>query len=128
MKRRYFLAAIAAVSLSIAACSDEKKSDLPAASSDLAAGVNFAVKPGSMRECDPLAVATLTWNVAAAGVQRVKIFVVDKGGSAENLFLNSGASGTAETGPWAHAGQAFVLKDESEIKQLGKLIIQPTKC
>ena len=27
MKRRYFLAAIAAISLSIAACSDEKKSD-----------------------------------------------------------------------------------------------------
>jgi hypothetical protein len=126
MKRCYFLAAIAAVSLSIAACSDEKKSDLPATSSDLAAGVNFAVKPGSMRECDSQAVATLTWNVAAAGVQRVKIFVVE--GSAEKLFLNSEASGTAETGPWAHAGQAFVLKDESETKQLGKLIIQPTKC
>jgi hypothetical protein len=27
MKRRYFLAAIGAISLSIAACSDEKKSD-----------------------------------------------------------------------------------------------------
>ena len=73
MKRRYFLAAIAAVSLSIAACSGEEKSYL-------AAGVNFAVTPGSMRECAPPAVANLTWNVTAAGVQGVKIFLVDKAG------------------------------------------------
>jgi hypothetical protein len=128
MKRRYFLAAITAVSLSIAACSDEKKSDLPATSSDLLAGVNFVVKPGSMRECDPPAVATLTWDVAAAGVQNVKIFVVEDKAGAEKLFIRSGTSGTAETGPWAQAGQAFILKDEGETKQLGKLIIQPTKC
>ena len=127
MKKRYFLAAIAAVSLSIAACSDEKKSDLPAASSDLAAGVNFAAKPGSMRECDPPVVAKLTWNVAAPGVQSVKIFVVDNAGT-EKLFAQLAASGTVETGPWVTAGTTFLLKDLSETKQLGKLIIQPMKC
>jgi hypothetical protein len=119
MRKRYFLTAITAVSLSIAACSDE-----PA--SDLAAGVNFAVKPESMRECDPPAVATLTWKVTVPNVQTVKIFAVDKAHT-ETLFTHQGASGTAETGPWAYAGAAFVLKDESG-KQLGKLIIQPTKC
>jgi len=86
------------------ACSDEKKSALWITSSALAAGVNFAVTPESMRECDPPTVATLTWNVATAGVQNVKIFVVNKADGAEKLFAESGSSGTVETGPWVSAG------------------------
>ena len=83
--------------------------------------VNFAVKPENMRECDAPAVATLTWKVEVADVQAVKIFVVE-GASAPRLFIHSGASGTAETGKWARAGQAFILKDGGETKQLGKLV------
>src|SRR5262245_45510847 len=89
--------------------SDEKKSDV-------AAGVSFAVKPESLRECDPSTVATLTWDVRAAGVQGVKIFAVEGKNAAPKLFTNSGASGTTETGPWVHAGHAFILKDEGETK------------
>ena len=76
--------------------------------------VKFAVKPESMRECDPPAVATLTWDVAMPDVQTVKIFVVNKPGGV-TLFTHSGSSGTAETGPWVSAGVAFLLKDGDEI-------------
>ena len=115
MPTRYFLAAIAAVSVSIGACSEKKPE------------VNFLVKPESLGECDDPVVATLTWNVEVPGVKTVKIFAVE-GVEAPILFTHSGASGTAQTGKWARAGLAFILKDEDETKQLGKVIIQSTKC
>jgi hypothetical protein len=125
MRTRYFLAAVAAVSLFIAACSDEKN---PETKSELAAGVSFSVKPETMRQCDKPVVATLTWNVEVEGVKEIKIFAVEDKNAAPILFTHSGASGTAETGPWARAGHAFILKDGGETKQLGKLFIQSTKC
>jgi len=115
MPRRYFLAAIAAVSVSIGACSEKKPE------------VNFLVKPESLGECDDPVVATLTWNVEVPGVKTVKIFAVE-GVEAPILFTHSGASGTAQTGKWARAGLAFILKDGDGTKQLGKVIIQSTKC
>ena len=119
---RRFNSAVQSVNATLSPRSDE-----PAEVSSVAAGVKFAVKPERMRECDPPAVATLTWDVATPDVQTVKIFAVNKQGGV-TLFTHSGSSGTAETGPWVSAGSAFLLKDGDEIKQLGKLIIQPTKC
>lgn len=123
MPTRYFWAAIAAVSLAIAACSDET-----AAVSELAAGVSFAVKPATMRSCDDPVVATLTWKVDVEGVKEIKIFAVEDKTAAPVLFTHAGTSGTAETGPWARAGHAFILKDAGETRQLGKLFIESTGC
>src|SRR5262245_66415711 len=98
MPTRYFLVAIAAVAtvLTIAEIADEiAKAKRPE--------VSFVAKPESMRECDPPAVATLTWNVFVPGVQYVKIFVVHKDGS-ERIFSQEASSGIAQAGPWVSTG------------------------
>ncbi|MGH6824169.1 hypothetical protein [Methyloceanibacter sp.] len=95
--------------------------------SEVSEGVTFKVDPETLRECDPPAVVTLTWDASAAGASAVKIFVVGEDGN-QNLFAFLGAQGTEKTGAWAKAKEVFILKDENEKQQLAKFVVGSEKC
>ena len=116
--KRVFLVALVA-SGGLAGCSDN--------TSEVDARVRFEVKPGVLRECEPPVVATLTWDVSAAGLETVKIFVVDDKGK-EKLFAEQGRSGTASTGPWTSPGMIFLLKSPSGNKTIGRIVVGSQKC
>jgi len=95
--------------------------------SEAVPGVKFEVAPATLRACDPPKVAKVSWNAMAAGVSKVKVFVVDESG-VETLFTFSGAEGSADTGPWVRAKTVFLLKDGDQTKQLGKFIVGSENC
>lgn len=94
---------------------------------EVAQGVTFKIAPDTLRECDPPAEVAVTWDVSATGIPAVKIFIVG-GDAKESLFAHVPALGTQTTGPWMRPNDTFVLKDESEAKQLGKLVIGSATC
>lgn len=87
----------------------------------------LAIDPSSLRECDGPKVAKITWKVASADVQSVKIFVRDKNG--KDVFFTSGSSfGMASTAPWVVAGTTFVLKDGYSLKDIIATSVSADKC
>lgn len=87
----------------------------------------LVIDPPSLRECDAPKVAKITWNVALAGVQSVKVFVRDTKG--KEVFFTSGSSlGTASTAPWVVAGTTFVLKDGYSLNDIIATSVGANKC
>lgn len=90
-------------------------------------GSIIAIDPASLRECDAPRTANVTWNVAASGVQAVKIFVRNRKGE-ERLFVAGGAAGTARTAAWAVAGTKFIIKDANTLKAIIDGAIGLNRC
>jgi hypothetical protein len=91
-------------------------------------GVNFVVDPPTLRVCDPLTIAKVSWNAANAGIERVDIFVLGEDAH-EKLFLAwREAAGSANTGPWVGHGSVFVLRDNVSKKQLAKFTVGSQSC
>jgi hypothetical protein len=134
MKAHVILGAIATLLLG---CDSSSTSSSPTSASasvvtvppvtEVAQGVTFKVAPDTLRECDPPAEVALTWDASATRIPAVKIFIVGGDGK-ESLFAHLPALGKQATGPWMRANDAFVLKDESEATQLGKLVIGSATC
>jgi hypothetical protein len=95
--------------------------------STAASGVKFKVAPQSLRVCDPPTEVTVSWDVAVAGINTVKVFVLGERGK-EKLFTFSGTKGSEKTGPWTKAGAVFILKEGDETKKLAKFVVGSEKC
>ena len=94
---------------------------------EVAQGVTFKIEPDTLRECDPPAEVAVAWDASATGIPAVKIFIIGGDGK-ESLFAHVPALGKQATGPWMRPNDTFVLKDESEATQLGKLVIGSATC
>ena len=91
-------------------------------------GVSFVVDPPTLRVCDPLTIAKVSWNAANAGVERVDIFVLGEN-AREKLFLAWRESvGSANTEAWVGPGTVFVLRDNDSKKQLAKFSVGSQSC
>lgn len=92
-------------------------------------GVSFVVDPAILRECGPPVIATISWNVAIAGIKRVKVFVTDKKQASESEVTESGDMvGSESTGAWVTANTVFVLRDGDSMKQLAKFSLGSNSC
>jgi hypothetical protein len=90
-------------------------------------GVSFVVEPATVRDCDPPAVAKVSWNAPVVGLKTVKVFVLEKD-RPETLFVNAGVVGTATTGAWVGAKTVFVLRDGDNSKQLARFTVGSKSC
>ena len=91
-------------------------------------GVSFVVEPPTLRVCDGLTIAKVSWNAANAGIKLANVFVLDEN-ARENLFISRGeAVGSANTGPWVGPGTVFVLRDNDSKKRLAKFTIGFQSC
>jgi hypothetical protein len=85
-------------------------------------GVTFGASPATVPPGPRGATVTLAWDARASGVEAVRIFVKGRTGE-EQLFAESKAVGSQETGPWVTVGTVFVMKDLAETRQLARLVV-----
>ena len=130
---RFYIVLAAMGALLISGCDSkpttsksQKQSEQNRSVSEAVSGVTFDVVPNTLRVCDPPVIAKVSWDANAAGVSSVKIFVGDS--EKQTLFVNLGAKGSVDTGPWVTAKSVFVLKDGEETKQLSKFVVGSESC
>jgi hypothetical protein len=91
------------------------------------AGAVLQIRPEAVSSCVAPIVATVAWNAMSAGVNAVKIFVVDEKG-VERIFTQGGASGEAKTEKWVSPGLEFVMKDQNEKTILARTTVKSNPC
>lgn len=93
-------------------------------------GVVFEVAPPQFRKCEAdkgRIVASVKWDVTAAGVKFVNI-LVDNGTAEPTLFLTGKASGERSTGNWVVDGTQFILQNASNKKKLAEFTVNGVDC
>lgn len=88
----------------------------------------ISIDPVTMKSCDGI-VATVHWDASKVGANTdsTEIWVGPSDGDTK-LFSAGGATGDTKTGPWAHPGTHFVLKNKQDGKVLGEAVIGGPTC
>lgn len=94
------------------------------------AGVEFTVSPSEFRKCDAAKgriVASVKWDVTAAGVGYVNV-LVDNGSGTPTLFTSGKATGERSTGNWVVDGTRFILQNAANKQQLAVSAVSAKDC
>ena len=76
----------------------------------------------------PLSRVALAWNVKDATHARVVVWFDRDGKGKERAVKNGGTVGAFTSGPWAHAGSVFVLREAGTRRELGKVTVGDKPC
>jgi len=88
---------------------------------------HLTVDPPRLEDCKVVKVVKVEWDVPpGTNIKEVSIFVSGPK-DPEKLFTNGGLKGSAETGPWAHAGMKLVLREKDKPRILAQTSIGTAK-
>ena len=90
----------------------------------------FSISSRQFAACAPpygTVIATARWNATPQHVERVEIYV-ESPGNPRKLWINGGASGESETGPWVYDQTRFTLTDARSGQVLAEQTLQAIPC